>query len=163
MIKLSNAKAQAFREKLKKIFIERSKEQVLREFLPTKNEKLVLCELSPLQKQVYQHVLTLPDFDLVRKANSACDCGVNAAFFQRVYCLKTSAQRVAFYRENKLSVIPRKQCCYRVPINPLYVEGGNEPYIDPDAALWRMIKGHADGVECKYCPSCCGLAALAKL
>ena len=66
---------------MSKIFIERKKEVVLKDLLPEKSEKLVLCELSPLQKQVYKHILSLPDFVLVQTAQSPCDCGVNQAFF----------------------------------------------------------------------------------
>lgn len=122
-----------------------------------------MCELSPLQKQVYQHLLTLPDFDLVRKANSPCDCGVNSGFFQRVHRLKTRAERVAFYRQNKDSIVVRRECCYMYPQNPRYVEGGDEPLIDPDAAIWRMINGHGNGEPCSKCPFCCGFPTLTKL
>lgn len=163
LITISNEKARALREKLRKIFIERSKEDVLRQFLPEKKEKLVLCELSPLQKQVYQHLLTLPDYELVKRALSPCDCGVNLAFFQRVQRLHTPAERVSYYREHKNDIITKRECCYKVPVNPRYVEGGTEPYIDPNAALWKMIKAHEDGEECKMCPFCCGLPALTKL
>eukprot|EP00934_Nitzschia_sp_Nitz4_P000067 Nitzschia sp. Nitz4//scaffold38_size140716//41140//46477//NITZ4_003135-RA/size140716-augustus-gene-0.121-mRNA-1//1//CDS//3329550042//67//frame0 len=163
LIRISNEKAKALRERLKAIFIERTKEEVLKEYLPKKLEKLVLCELSALQKQVYQHILTLPDYELVKTAHSPCDCGVNLAFFQRVQRLKTPAERVSYYRENKNSVIPKHQCCYKIPRNPRYEEGGTEPLIDPDASLWRMLKAHQDDQECKMCPFCCGLPALTKV
>lgn len=161
LIEISEAKARALQEKLKRILIERKKEDVL--VLPEKTERAVMCELSPLQKQVYQHVLTLPDFELVRTAGSPCDCGINAAFFQRVHRLKTREQRLAYYREHKDEVLPRRECCYQFPKNPHYVEGGDEPEVHPDAVIWRMMEGHAEGKPCKQCPYCCGFPALSKL
>lgn len=159
LIEKSNSKAKFLREKLKKILIERSKEEVLKDFLPQKNEKLVLCELSPLQKIVYQHILTLPDIDMVRKSQSACDCGVNRAFFQRLQGLKTPADRVAYYRQNKKEIKSRGKCCYRTPM----IMEGEVPTVIPDAAIWRMLDAHKDGTQCKSCPYCCGLPGLTKL
>ena len=122
-----------------------------------------MCELSPLQKQVYQHLLSLPEFDLVRQANSPCDCGVNAGFFQRVQRMETQKERVAYYRQNKKAVIQRRECCYVFPKNPRFEPGGDEPLINPDAAIWRMIKNHANGEPCERCPFCCGFPTLTKL
>ncbi len=163
LIEISQAKAKALSDKLQIIFIRRSKEDVLKYFLPKKNEKVVMCELSPLQKQVYQHILTLPDIDNTRTANSPCDCGVNAGFFHRYQRLRTPSERFSYYRENRKQIITRGKCCYRIPLNPQYVEGGNESIVHPDAVLWRMMKVHANGEGCRSCPSCCGLPALAKL
>jgi SNF2 family DNA or RNA helicase len=148
--------------KLKKIYIERTKDEVLKELLPEKHEQLVLCELSLLQKRVYAHVLTLPDIELVRKAQSPCDCGVNTGFFQRLHRLQTPAERLAYYRKHKEDIVQRRQCCYRIPLNPRRDEEG-QPQIDPDAAIWRMLDAHDSDEGCKYCPSCCGLPALGKL
>jgi hypothetical protein len=163
MIQESQKKANELQQKLRALLIERKKEDVLKDHLPEKNEKAVMCELSPLQKEVYQHLLTLPDFDLVRKANSPCDCGVNAGFFQRVHRLKTRAERVALFRQNKDNVVKRRECCYQYPQNPRYQEGGDEPMIDPDAPIWRMLRGHDDGLPCERCPFCCGFPTLTKL
>ena len=163
LIEISQAKARALNDKLHRIFIRRSKEDVLKFFLPKKNEKVVMCELSPLQKLVYQHILTLPDVENARTANSPCDCGVNAGFFHRYQRLRTLAERFAYYREHRKEIMTRGKCCYRIPLNPNYEEGGMEPKIHPDAVIWRMMKGHANGEGCKLCPSCCGLPALSKL
>lgn len=161
MIEISEAKARALQEKLKKLLIERRKEDVL--VLPDKTEKVVMCELSPLQKQVYRHILSLPDFELVKTAGSPCDCGINAGFFQRVHRLKTPAQRVAYYREHRNEIKVKSECCYTFPKNSRYREGGDEPLVDPDAVIWKFMKKHIDGDTCEFCPYCCGLPALTKL
>jgi SNF2 family DNA or RNA helicase len=59
-IERSNAKGEALMRKMSKIYIERKKEDVLGDTLPSKNEHVVVCEPSPLQKRIYAHILTLP-------------------------------------------------------------------------------------------------------
>jgi SNF2 family DNA or RNA helicase len=61
--------------KLKSFYIQRRKIDVLKYELPEKDERVLFCELSPLQKRLYQHFMTLPDFVLLKYANSPCECG----------------------------------------------------------------------------------------
>lgn len=63
-------------------FIKRDKKEVLGDDLPTKSEYLVMCELSEAQKEVYQRLLQLPDFVILKEATGPCECGVNQRFFQ---------------------------------------------------------------------------------
>jgi SNF2 family DNA or RNA helicase len=143
--------------------IERKKDHVLKEFLPAKNEKVVMCELSNMQRQVYEQILHLPEIDYVRKASSPCDCGVNRGFFQHLHRLQLQSERVAYVRQQQNNLVKRRECCYEVPLNPDYVEGGTEPRIHPDAVIWRSMKGHAGDEPCDTCPFCCGFPVLAKL
>ena len=56
----SNSKAisERLRKMLNKIMIKRNKEDVFPDDqIPEKNEQAILCDLSPLQKEVYMHVL----------------------------------------------------------------------------------------------------------
>lgn len=69
------------KDKVKKmmdeIYIRRTKDVVLAGALPTKYEFVVFCDLSPLQKQVYEHAIQQPDVLNVRMSSAPCDCGVN--------------------------------------------------------------------------------------
>jgi hypothetical protein len=59
------------------VFLKRNKKDVLSDKLPLKLESVLFCQVSALQLHVYQHVLGLPDFDILIKSNAPCDCGVN--------------------------------------------------------------------------------------
>jgi SNF2 family DNA or RNA helicase len=71
-IEKSIRKANVLAQKMTKILLSRTKEIVLANELPEKNEKFVLCELSPLQKSLYEHILSLPDFEIIRTAIQPC-------------------------------------------------------------------------------------------
>jgi SNF2 family DNA or RNA helicase len=161
-IKKSSEQSQALIQKLRKILIERKKEDVLKDQLPTKSEQVVFCEPSPLQKRVYQHILSLPDFVLIQNAHNPCDCSINAGFFQRYQRLASAAERINYYRKNKDEIVKQKDCCYRIPLNPHRDEVG-QPHIDPDAAIWRMLDKHEDDEGCERCPLCCFFPAAQKL
>lgn len=161
-IQRSTEKSDALIRKLRKILIERKKEDVLKGQLPTKSEQVVFCEPSPLQKQIYKHILTLPDVALIQNAFNPCDCSINAGFFRRYQKLASAAERIDYYRQHKKEIIPQWKCCYKTPLNPLREEEG-QPIIDPDAALWRMLNGHEDNDMCKNCPLCCFFPAAQKL
>ena len=144
------------------IYLQRKKETVLRDELPEKEERVILCELSDLQKRIYQHMLTLPDYDLLKKAQCPCDCSRNREFFRKYVKLASAAERLAYFRRNKDSVLKMRECCYDRPYNPRRFEPG-QPEIDPDAVLWRYLDCHEDDVGCDSCPYCMLFAALTKL
>ena len=155
------------RKGLSKIYIKRDKKDVLKGLLPDKNEQMILCDLSPLQKEVYRHVVELPDFDLVKHGNRPCDCGINQIFFRKLFKLKSKAEQLEYMRTNKTKIYNQSKCCKKIPINPRYGEEG-EPYIDQDAAIWRTLDAHGtdDAVAnegCERCPWCCTLPCLTKL
>jgi len=65
--------------------IERKKEQFKSELeLTEKTENAIFCELVGLQKILFKHMLTLPEYQIMTKANIPCDCGVNNRFFDDV-------------------------------------------------------------------------------
>ena len=161
-IEKSNQKSRALMQKLSSIYIERKKEDVLGNELPMKNEQVVFCEPSQLQKRIYAHILTLPDFELLQKAHSPCDCSINARFFRNYQRLETSAERLEYYRKHKGDIVKRSECCYVKPLNPLRNQPG-QPEIDPDAVIWRMHDKHEDNEGCDNCPYCCLFPALHKL
>lgn len=147
--------------------IERKKEDVLGDQLPEKNEQVIFCELSPLQKEVYRHVLQLPDFELVRKGSAPCDCGINMHIFKQFLRLSSKAEQVEFSRTNKNRIVKQSKCCKQIPLNPRRHEPG-EPEIDPDAAIWRTLDAHSAGEGailggCEQCPWCCIFPCLKKL
>jgi SNF2 family DNA or RNA helicase len=166
-IEKSQKASKALRAKLRKIMIERKKDEVLCDQLPEKNEQVIFCNLSKLQKEVYQQVVELPDFDVVKKGSAPCDCGVNQNFFREYLRLSTKAEQLEFYRNNKERIVKQSKCCKNIPHNPRRYEEG-EPAIDPDAAVWRTLDAHcANEVSaiqgCERCPYCCTFPCLKKL
>jgi SNF2 family DNA or RNA helicase len=159
------------REMLGKIMIKREKLVVFPDNqIPKKTESVIFCDLSPLQKEVYMHVLELPEFDLVKHGSRPCDCGINQDFFRQFRKLSCKAEQLEYYRRNKSLIKNQSQCCKGLPINPRYgLEGGEgEPYIDQDATIWRSLKVHsgddAAATEgCENCPYCCTFPCLQKL
>lgn len=163
----SDSASAALQKALATIMIERKKRDVLGEQLMDKTEELILCDLSPLQKEVYRHVVELPDFDIIKRGNAPCDCGVNRHFFQKFYRLATKAEQVNYYRHHKNEIVKQSMCCKKIPLNPRRNEPG-EPKIDPDAAIWRTASSHNKGDEtaengCDKCPWCCCFPCLSKL
>jgi superfamily II DNA or RNA helicase len=154
--------------KLKSFYLQRRKVDVLKDDLPEKNERVVFCELSPLQKRLYQHVMTLPDVVLVKYGNAPCECGINQAIFQGFKHMRTDKEKIAYQRNHRDDIVPRKSCCHKRPLNMFRFDAGQEFY-DPRAPLWRwqherLVSGEVEaGTECKSCPYCISFAVLDKL
>jgi SNF2 family DNA or RNA helicase len=161
IVERSEKASKALRTKLAKIMIERNKSTVLGEMLPQKSERVIFCGLSKLQKEVYKHVVELPDFVLIKRATCPCNCGINQNFFRTFRLLGSKAEQLDFYRNNKDRIVPQFKCCKKIPLNPRHHEDG-EPKIDPDAAIWRTLDKHCLNEEaalygCDKCPRCCAL------
>jgi DNA excision repair protein ERCC-6-like 2 len=62
---------------LNEIYLRRTKDVVLADELPDKDERIIFCDPSPLQKELYRHILKQPDFVLMAESHGPCDCGVN--------------------------------------------------------------------------------------
>lgn len=139
---------------LKPIYMRRIKTEVLKD-MPEKFELLVRCELSDLQKRVYEGLLNQPDYIVLRGANSPCDCGVNVNFFAEYRRLQTNEEKIEYQRKNDFRT--RSKCCFKMPL-----KCRNGP-VDENAVLWKHQHKHLDGDGCKYCPSCIFLPALTKL
>jgi len=175
-VALGKDKQQVLERMLKPVYLVRKKDDVLQNQLTKKNEKVIFCQLSELQKMIYRHILTLPDYDLLRFANSPCECGVNTQYFISYKKLKTKKEQVAYQRRHKDQLVPKKKCCFRYPMNPYRVEEGG-PDIDRDAVLWKQLHDKPIGdpnsvaedildgkyIACKLCPTCVQLPALNKL
>mmetsp|Transcript_3344 Transcript_3344/g.8920 ORF Transcript_3344/g.8920 Transcript_3344/m.8920 type:complete len:1185 (-) Transcript_3344:13-3567(-) len=163
----SEAASSELRKGLSKIYIKREKKDVLKGQLPEKNEEFILCDLSPLQKEVYRHVVKLPDFDLVKHGSRPCDCGVNQDFFRKLLKLKGKTEQLDYMRKNKSKLVSQSKCCKKVPFNSRYGKT-DEPFMDQDAAIWRTLDVHCGNDDiakkgCDRCPWCCTLPCLTKL
>mmetsp|Transcript_203 Transcript_203/g.263 ORF Transcript_203/g.263 Transcript_203/m.263 type:complete len:1537 (-) Transcript_203:110-4720(-) len=166
----SNSKAisERLRKMLNKIMIKRNKEDVFPDDqIPEKNEQAILCDLSPLQKEVYMHVLELPDFELVRHGSRPCDCGINKNVFRKIQQLSCKAEQLEYYRTHKDDIIKQSRCCKKLPVNPRFGEEG-EPYVDQDGTIWRAMEAHTTdnttaNEGCERCPYCCTFPCLMKL
>ncbi len=120
----------------------------------------MFCELTDIQKQMYQDVLDLPEYEFLRKCNTPCDCGVNADFFSKYKKLVTKRERVAYYRRYKKTIVKRKECCYKYPYLP-----GTSTVI-PGAVFWPAQHPERDEEGergCPRCPNCVLLPMLQKL
>ena len=142
------------------VLLHRKKSEVLKNELTEKMQRVIFCELSDIQKRLYRHVLTLPDYHLLRTANTPCDCGVNQTFFLEFRRLKTTKEKLEYQRRKQKEVMLRKEHCYQIPHNPNRFDP-DEPPIDPRAAIWSSQ--HDGAEQCPNCPSCIFLPALTKL
>jgi SNF2 family DNA or RNA helicase len=145
--------------------IERKKEDVLGDQIPEKHEQVIFCDLSPLQKEVYKHVVQLPDFELVKKGNAPCDCGINMPIFKEFLRLSSKAEQLDYYRTHKYRIVKQSECCRKIPVRE---DEHGQDVIDPDAAIWRTIDSHNTGegasmTGCERCPWCCLFPCLMKL
>ena len=144
-----------------KAYLRRTKEEVLQDELPEKDERIVFCELSDLQKRVYENILEQPDFRLLRLSSDPCDCGVNRPFFKYLKKMATKEDKLEFIRQNKKKIKRRCQCCYKTPIISLA-----DRRIDPGALIWRAM--HEGDVPCPddsrpQCPYCILFPAISRL
>lgn len=87
-VALGDNRAKKLSEKLQQVYMRRSKEDTLSSFLPKKDERIVFCELSDLQKELYEFILEQPDFVVLRQKNAPCDCGVNKKVRASIVLLK---------------------------------------------------------------------------
>jgi len=201
------------RAALKTAFLERKKEDVLKGKMTEKNEKVIMCPMTDIQKKIYRHLFSLSDFATLRFANCPCDCGANQQYFKGElrdinFCwvvtpltlilyfhpvlmlgfrkMKTKREQVEYQRRHKKELVPMKECCLRIPLNPTRDQDG-EPEIAPDAVLWKYAHeeeakdpapdGHSDDDEpqyetrlhdgkyrmCKMCPFCLIFPATSRL
>ena len=115
--------------------------------LPRKDERIVFCDPSPLQKAIYKHVLQQPDFVLVAQAHTPCCCGVNKEFFSNMALLRSRDEKINYFRNHKNELKNRAKCCFKTPTVAL---GSAE--IDPRAVLWKQK--HPNDEACQKCPFC---------
>lgn len=106
-IELARKRKSELDKALEKVYLSRKKEDVLRNKLKKKTEKVVFCELTDVQNRIYEHVLKLPDFDLLRMHKTPCDCGVNRVFFSEYQRMRTSKEQVNYYRRNRDNLVTR--------------------------------------------------------
>ena len=107
--------------------------------LQKKEEIIVLCTATKLQKDLYRHVLSLPDFDNCRCYEEECPCGGRPGE-------------------------KRKFCCDDMYCIPFIRPGPDQPLvskIDPRAVQWKQL--HFDGMACPKCPTCISLGCLDRL
>jgi DNA excision repair protein ERCC-6-like 2 len=170
-VKEGNQVRDWLKTKLKSFYLQRRKADVLKDDLPEKNERVVFCELSPLQKRIYQHMMTLPDIVLVKYANAPCECGINQSIFQGFKQMRSEKEKIAYQRNHRNDIVPRKSCCHKRPLNIFRFHSGEEFY-DPRAPLWRwqhekLVQQDSfnvdTAIDCKSCPYCISFAVLDKL
>jgi SNF2 family DNA or RNA helicase len=114
---------------------EKDEERPNEMLLKGKDEIIVLCDLSPLQKQMYEYCLSLPDFDNVRFHALPCPCGSGVPRGQ--CCLE---YQIPLIRDNSGNVIGERKI--------KYVTDQQKRKIDPRAILWRQF--HENDQPCQY-------------
>lgn len=141
------------------VLLQRSKEEKLKDELPSKDVRIVFCSMTQVQSAIYKHILDQPDFVCLKNIGAPCECGINQSWFQKFSKLKTDKEKLEYQRKNRFSLVPKGQCCYKAP----WIKGPLEEVetIHPDAVLWRHQ--HGSGVLCDRCPSCILFPALSVL
>ena len=82
IIRLGKQREEELMRAIAPAFVERKKEVVLKDSLSNKNEKVIFCELSEIQKKLYRHLLSLPDYEMLRMGNTPCGaCNINQQYF----------------------------------------------------------------------------------
>lgn len=117
-VALSNKRQYELQKLVTKYMLQRFKEVELSDELKSKEDIVVFCSLSDIQSRIYEHLLSLHDFDNCRFHHAECPCG---------------------------SALERKGCCekYRVPL--LRDTAITDRRIDPRAYIWR--KAHATAIQ----------------
>lgn len=164
VIELGQQRQEELRSALGGVILRRTKENYLKNCLKNKDERVVFCPLSEIQKEIYRHILMLPDYFVLTTALIPCDCGVNRWFFSKYKSLEADGRhaQIQYYRRHKDKIFARKNCHYCAP----WDEDG-APNIHPLAVLWRSQ--HRDGELCgtdkapMKCPNCLLFPALNKL
>ena len=82
VMEIGTEREHELRGALKSAFLERKKEDVLKGKMTEKNEKVIMCPMTDIQKRLYRHLFSLSDFATLRFANCPCDCGVNQQYFK---------------------------------------------------------------------------------
>ncbi|KAL7580078.1 hypothetical protein ACA910_005063 [Epithemia clementina (nom. ined.)] len=147
LIELGQRKKEALQRKLDTIHHRKTKESVLKDLLPRKDERIVFCDPSPLQKAIIKHILKQPDFVLVGQAHTACTCGANSDVFKQIARLRSRDEKIDYFRKHKNNIIKRSDCCFPIPT----IKAGGTA-IDPRAILWRQM--HPNDTRCERCPFC---------
>ena len=144
---------------LSTFFLQRKKEDVLGDVLKEKNESVIFVELSQLQKDLYQHILTLPEYEMLKTKDNPCKCGVNQSIFDFYIKIQHEPKRkqLAFMKANPCRL--RKDCCGDLPI--VGNKNGDDYELDQRAVIWK--KQHPNDEQCERCPSCIGLPCMQKL
>ncbi|GKY93153.1 hypothetical protein MPSEU_000283300 [Mayamaea pseudoterrestris] len=150
------AKHELNETKLQMVHLRRTKEQQLKDELPSKNERVVFCSMTKIQKAIYQHTLSQPDFVCIKNTGALCDCGVNADWCERFLKLKTREEQIEFQRRNKSALKTKAECCYRAPFENGMGDEGDA--IHPNAVIW--LHQHPKEHLCLRCPYCCILPAM---
>jgi len=112
-VELGKQRTLDLNETLRSIYIQRYKEEELGDELPEKDEYIILCELSDLQKQVYKHMLKQADFKVLIESHSPCDCGINNKYVEEYQRLRTKEQRIEYQRKRIFK--RRFEHCYSYP------------------------------------------------
>ncbi|DAZ93887.1 TPA: hypothetical protein N0F65_004734 [Lagenidium giganteum] len=100
-----------------------------------KRDRVVFCDLTPLQLAAYKRILAMPEFELLRRGDETCDCG----------------------RDSKRS---RKACCYQTPTAlPPNPDGSPQR-----ALIWERFHPDDEGCKsCPNCVGLVCVAHLLKL
>lgn len=134
------AREQEHALKMKEVYLGRKKETLKgKNKLKEKEELLVLCDCADLQKKLYTHLLSLPDFDNCRHYREVCPCGISQE--RRAYCCHS----------------------FLVPTTRADPDLGifASDNIDPRAVVW--LNQHPNKEPCSRCPYCITLGCLDKL
>ena len=132
----------------------------------------MFCELSEVQKQLYELILSLPDVDNVKYLNSPCPCGSNSPRkdcceeyivpYARTVLTGDDAQ--SLNKEATAKIVGVNKEAYGIEAKGgvgVSNTGVCKGVIDPRAVIWRQ--NHPDSLACEKCPSCLCLPVISLL
>ena len=81
------------REKLATIALRRDK-SIIADLLPKKDDNIIFCPLTKLQKKIYETVLQLPEYVILRDSQEICRCGRSVNKTKRQCCMSFDGQKL---------------------------------------------------------------------
>ncbi|ESW04723.1 hypothetical protein PHAVU_011G120000 [Phaseolus vulgaris] len=74
-VQIANKRKQHLVEVLRKYMLRRTKEETIGHLMMGKEDNIVFCAMSDLQKRIYKRMLQLPDIQCLINKNLPCSCG----------------------------------------------------------------------------------------
>lgn len=159
-VALGNKRQKELQNLVGKYMLQRFKEVELRTELKSKDDIVVFCALSSLQRRMYKHLLSLPDYDNCRYSKHPCPCGSGNS--RRICC---NQYRVPLRADSNYEINPSAygwRKCHRSP-DKAANNRSNNLYCKfiPDAAGGTTLIEEYE--SCDSCPTCMSLSCIQTL
>jgi len=116
------------------LIILRRDKRLLRDLMPQKIEKLIVCEMTNLQKKCYRRLLAMPEAKVILDRDEPCDCGRRGK--KRGKCCHRSCDGIlwrVYHEKHGFKECARCPTCLVLPFQSLMTKIANHPsliYVD---------------------------------